>query len=138
MSWIGHFLAVAVFGVAVPMRQGLDFLDVMFLLAYACLPCLFAAPLVAESVAGRKTLPPREGYMAQVGIPFLFAVLWNLLIFASAIGFVEMARAGQMINNATFRPLVVFVLIAALYFALCYPLSVWSRHLERRFDVAHR
>jgi hypothetical protein len=92
MSWVGHFLAIGVFGVAVPLRQGLDFLDVMFLLAYACLPCLFAAPLVAESVAGRKTLPPAEGYMAQVGIPFLFAMSWNLLIFASAIGAVNAAN----------------------------------------------
>jgi len=47
-------------------------------------------------------------------------------------------RAGQVINNSTFRPFVVFVLIAALYFALCYPLSAWSQRLERRFDVAHR
>jgi polar amino acid transport system permease protein len=35
-------------------------------------------------------------------------------------------------------PFVVFMLIAALYFALCYPLSAWSRHLEGKFDVAHR
>jgi polar amino acid transport system permease protein len=49
-----------------------------------------------------------------------------------------MVRAAQMINNATFRPFIVFVLIAALYFLLCYPLSAWSRRLERSFDVAHR
>jgi polar amino acid transport system permease protein len=73
--------------------------------------------------------PPTVGFMVQI--------VKNTSL-ASAIGFVEMARAGQMINNATFRPLVVFVLIAGLYFTLCYPLSVWSRHLERRFDVAHR
>jgi polar amino acid transport system permease protein len=73
--------------------------------------------------------PPTVGFMVQI--------VKNTSL-ASAIGFVEMVRAGQMINNATFRPFVVFVLIAALYFALCYPLSVWSRRLERRFDVAHR
>ncbi len=79
--------------------------------------------------AAKIATPPTVGFMVQI--------VKNTSL-ASAIGFVEMARAGQMINNATFRPLVVFVLIAALYFALCYPLSVWSRHLERRFDVAHR
>jgi hypothetical protein len=84
-SWIGHFLAIAVFGVAVPLRQGLDFLDVMFLLAYACLPCLFAAPLVAESVASRRTLPPFHGYIAQVLIPAIFAILWNFVILGSGI-----------------------------------------------------
>ncbi|MBL8174864.1 MAG: hypothetical protein JNK48_09340 [Bryobacterales bacterium] len=92
MSWIGHFLAVGVFGVAVPLRQGLDFLDVMFLLAYACLPCLFAAPLVAESVAGRKTQPPAEGYIAQVATPFLFATFWSILILSSALASVNAAN----------------------------------------------
>jgi polar amino acid transport system permease protein len=73
--------------------------------------------------------PPTVGFMVQI--------VKNTSL-ASAIGFVEMVRAGQMINNATFRPFIVFVLIAALYFVLCYPLSAWSRRLEGRFDVAHR
>ena len=73
--------------------------------------------------------PPTVGFMVQI--------VKNTSL-ASTIGFVELVRAGQMINNATFRPFIVFVLIAALYFALCYPLSAWSQRLERRFDVAHR
>jgi polar amino acid transport system permease protein len=73
--------------------------------------------------------PPTVGFMVQI--------VKNTSL-ASAIGFVELVRAGQMINNATFRPFIVFVLIAALYFALCYPLSAWSRRLEGTFDVAHR
>jgi polar amino acid transport system permease protein len=73
--------------------------------------------------------PPTVGFMVQI--------VKNTSL-ASTVGFVELVRAGQMINNATFRPFIVFVLIAALYFALCYPLSAWSQRLERRFDVAHR
>ena len=73
--------------------------------------------------------PPTVGFMVQI--------VKNTSL-ASTIGFVELVRAGQMINNSTFRPFIVFVLIAALYFALCYPLSAWSQRLERRFDVAHR
>jgi polar amino acid transport system permease protein len=73
--------------------------------------------------------PPTVGFMVQI--------VKNTSL-ASTIGFVELVRAGQMINNSTFRPFLVFVLIAALYFALCYPLSAWSQRLERRFDVAHR
>jgi polar amino acid transport system permease protein len=73
--------------------------------------------------------PPTVGFMVQI--------VKNTSL-ASAIGFIELVRAGQMINNATFRPFIVFVLIAALYFALCYPLSAWSRHLEGKFDVAYR
>jgi polar amino acid transport system permease protein len=73
--------------------------------------------------------PPTVGFMVQI--------VKNTSL-ASAIGFVEMVRAGQMINNATFRPFIVFVLIAALYFALCYPLSALSHRLEGKFDVQHR
>jgi len=73
--------------------------------------------------------PPTVGFMVQI--------VKNTSL-ASAIGFVELARAGQVINNSTFQPLVIFVLVAAMYFALCYPLSVWSRRLECKFNVAHR
>jgi polar amino acid transport system permease protein len=79
--------------------------------------------------AMRIATPPTVGFMVQI--------VKNTSL-ASAIGFVELARAGQVINNATFQPFVTFMLIAALYFALCYPLSVWSRRLERKLNVANR
>jgi polar amino acid transport system permease protein len=77
----------------------------------------------------RIATPPTVGFMVQI--------VKNTSL-ASAIGFVELARAGQIINNSTFEPFVIFVIVAALYFALCYPLSVLSRRLERKFHVAHR
>ena len=73
--------------------------------------------------------PPTVGFMVQI-------VKNTSLV--SAIGFVELARAGQIINNSTFEPFVIFLIVAAMYFALCYPLSVLSRRLERSFHVADR
>lgn len=73
--------------------------------------------------------PPTVGFMVQI--------VKNTSL-ASAIGFVELARAGQIINNSTFEPFVIFLLVAVMYFALCYPLSALSRRLERSFHVAHR
>lgn len=73
--------------------------------------------------------PPTVGFMVQI--------VKNTSL-ASAIGFVELARAGQIINNSTFEPFIIFMIVAALYFALCYPLSVLSRRLERSFHVANR
>ena len=73
--------------------------------------------------------PPTVGFMVQI--------VKNTSL-ASAIGFVELARAGQIINNSTFEPFIIFVIVAIMYFALCYPLSVLSRRLEERFNVAHR
>ena len=51
---------------------------------------------------------------------------------ASIIGFVELTRAGQMLNNATFRPFTIFGVVAVIYLLLCWPLTFASRRLERR------
>lgn len=57
---------------------------------------------------------------------------------ASIIGFVELTRAGQIVNNATFRPFLVFGIVAAIYFVLCWPLSLFSRRLEKKFGTVSR
>lgn len=49
----------------------------------------------------------------------------------SIIGFVELTKTGSMLANATYQPFLVFGLVALGYFALCYPLSAYSRILER-------
>jgi polar amino acid transport system permease protein len=73
--------------------------------------------------AVRISLPPTVGFMVQV--------VKNSSI-ASIIGLVELAKAGQLINNVTFQPFRVFLVVAALYFCICYPLSYCSRWLERK------
>ena len=47
-------------------------------------------------------------------------------------------RAGQVINNTIFQPFLIFSLVGAFYFVLCYPLSRWSEAMERKLNVAHR
>jgi polar amino acid transport system permease protein len=77
--------------------------------------------------AVRIAVPPTVGFMVQI--------VKNTSL-ASVIGFVELARAGQIINNSTFQPFLVFGCVGAIYFAICYPLSETSRWLERRLRVA--
>ncbi|MBC9245304.1 amino acid ABC transporter permease [Paracoccus sp. 11-3] len=55
---------------------------------------------------------------------------------ASIIGFTELTRAGQIVNNATFKPFLVFGTVAAIYFILCWPLSLLARHMETRMRRA--
>lgn len=55
---------------------------------------------------------------------------------ASIIGFVELTKAGTMINNATFRPFLVYSLVALIYFGLCFPLSWYAKRLEGKLNVA--
>jgi len=68
-------------------------------------------------------LPPTVGYLVQV---------LKGTSLAAIIGFVEITRAGQIINNVTFEPMLSFGVVALLYFFLCWPLSLLARHMERR------
>jgi polar amino acid transport system permease protein len=77
----------------------------------------------------RIAVPPTVGFLVQV-------VKGTAL--ASVIGFVELTKAGTMITNATFKPFVVYSCVALLYFALCFPVSLYARGLERRLHAAHR
>jgi polar amino acid transport system permease protein len=54
------------------------------------------------------------------------------------VGFVELTRAAQVINNSTIQPFLVFGIAGAMYFILCYPLTAWSRSLERTLNVGRR
>jgi polar amino acid transport system permease protein len=71
----------------------------------------------------RVAVPPTVGFLVQV-------VKGTAL--ASVIGFIELTKAGTMITNATFRPFTVYACLALMYFALCYPISAWSKSLERK------
>ena len=50
----------------------------------------------------------------------------------SIIGFDELLRTANAINNATFEPFTVYGLVALIFFALCFPLTQYARILERR------
>jgi polar amino acid transport system permease protein len=56
----------------------------------------------------------------------------------SIIGFMELSKTGSVITNATFQPFLVYSLVGLGYFCLCWPLSKYSRFLERKFNVADR
>jgi polar amino acid transport system permease protein len=92
-------------------------------LALPYLPQLF---LVIMPQAVRIAIPPTVGFLVQ---------LVKATAVASIIGFVELTRAGQLMTNATFQPMIVYPIVAGLYFALCWPLSLWSQYLEKKLRV---
>jgi len=73
--------------------------------------------------------PPTVGFLVQ---------LVKNTSLASVVGFLELTRAAQVINNSLFQPFLVFGVAALFYFCVCYPLSVWSRSLERKLNVGRR
>ncbi|MBJ9660195.1 amino acid ABC transporter permease [Burkholderia gladioli] len=77
--------------------------------------------------AARIAVGPTVGFGVQ-------AVKDTALV--SIIGFTELTRAGTVISNATFRPFLVYGLVALIYFALCYPLTRWARVLQRKWHAA--
>ena len=76
--------------------------------------------------AVRIALPPTVGYMVQVVKGTSLAAL---------IGFTELAKAGTQMNTVTFEPVAVFGTVSLIYFAICFPLSMLARHLERKLHV---
>ncbi len=79
--------------------------------------------------ATRIATPPTVGFMVQV-------VKHTSL--ASIVGFIELTRAGQVINNVTFQPFLIYLIVAAIYFVICYPLSQLSKKLEGALNVSGR
>lgn len=77
--------------------------------------------------AMRLAIPPTVGFLVQ---------LIKNTSLAAVIGFIELTREGQLTTAVTFRPFTVYLIVAAIYFALCFPLTQWSRRLERRLHVA--
>jgi polar amino acid transport system permease protein len=74
----------------------------------------------------RVAVPPTVGFLVQV-------VKGTAL--ASVIGFIELTKAATMITNATFRPFTVYAVVALMYFLLCWPISAWSKSLERHLHA---
>jgi polar amino acid transport system permease protein len=79
--------------------------------------------------AAKVAVAPTVGFAVQV-------VKGTAL--ASVIGFIELTKAGTMISNATFKPFLVYSCVALMYFAICFPISAWSRSIERKFNAHHQ
>jgi polar amino acid transport system permease protein len=97
--------------------------------AAECLALSFPQQLryVILPQAARISIPPTVGFAVQ---------LIKSTSIAAIIGFVELTRAGQLMTDATFQPMIVYPIVAALYFLLCWPLSLLAQTLERRIDAA--
>ena len=76
----------------------------------------------------RIATPPTVGFMVQI--------IKNTSIASLVIGFAELSYNAKVLNNSTFQPFIYFGCAALLYFAMCYPLSRWSRTLERKLNAS--
>ena len=83
-------------------------------------------PVLAQIIlpqALRVAIPPTVTFLVQVVKNTSYAIV---------IGFFELTYTSSVINNSTSRPFVVFTAAAIVYFAICYPLSLFSYRMERK------
>ncbi|MEG4321313.1 MULTISPECIES: amino acid ABC transporter permease [unclassified Microcoleus] len=81
--------------------------------------------LIVLPQAFKMSIAPTVGFLVQV-------IKGTSL--ASVIGFAEVSRVASEINNVTLNSLLVFSIAGLIYFALCYPLSLWSQRLEKQLN----
>jgi polar amino acid transport system permease protein len=79
--------------------------------------------LVILPQATRMAIPPTVGFLVQ---------LVKSTALASIVGYHELTKTAQILTNATFQPFVIYGIVALIYFAICFPLTKWSRGLENR------
>jgi polar amino acid transport system permease protein len=77
----------------------------------------------------RISLPATVGFFVQ---------LIKGTSLAAIVGFTELARSGSIVSNQTFKPLMIYAIVGAIYFALCWPLSLYSKRLEHNLAKAAR
>jgi polar amino acid transport system permease protein len=77
----------------------------------------------------RISLPATIGFLVQ---------LIKGTSLAAIVGFTELARAGSILSNQLFQPLLIYAIVGIMYFAMCWPLSLYGSRLENRLAVSTR
>jgi polar amino acid transport system permease protein len=115
-AWVAACVALTLYATAIPRGQWE---------ASASLALSFGQQFrhIILPQALRIAVAPTVGFLVQV-------VKGTAL--ASVIGFVELTKAGGMIANVTYEPMLTYACVAGMYFALCFPISLYARVLERK------
>jgi His/Glu/Gln/Arg/opine family amino acid ABC transporter permease subunit len=80
-------------------------------------------------------IPQAFRVMVPPGVGLLIGLIKDSSVI-SVISYLELTRVGQILTEKTFLSFQVFGIVAALYFALCFPLSRLALHVERRLKVS--
>lgn len=80
----------------------------------------------------RLVILPQAFAITRAPIVGFLVQLIKATALTSIIGFEELVRTSNAINNATFQPFTVYGLVALIFFVLCFPLTQYARKLESR------
>lgn len=125
-----HLVLIAIFGVFLPLRKGLGFLEPIMITAYACLGVLFAAPAAAKAFSmGRPQTMREAGVRAAKAVGYGEGMALAMLI--AGVVTVSVAQ-GRLL----FPELDVLGLGAALGLAASTALALFSGWMTLRFSAA--
>ena len=79
----------------------------------------------------RLVILPQAFSITRAPVVGFLVQLIKATALTSIIGFEELLRTSNAINNATFQPFTVYGVVALIFFVLCYPLTQYARMLEK-------
>lgn len=83
----------------------------------------------------RKVILPQVFYAVFPPLANEFTMVIKITPLLSIITLVELTRASQLIIGETFRPVEVLLVVAAIYFVICFTLTQLVEVMQRRTAV---
>ena len=91
---------------------------------------------LSESATMRHVVLPQALRNMIPSLVTQFIVLFKDTSLASIIGFMDLTKAAQVVNNREIRPFELYLFIAVVYWVCTYSMSRYARSLEKRLGPA--
>src|SRR6267143_935662 len=99
-------------------------------------PLRLAIPATALGLTATKTMAyvilPQALRNMVPSLVTQMIVLFKDTSLASIIGYVDLTKAAQIVNNREIKLFQIYIFIAIVYWLCTYSMSVFARRLERR------
>lgn len=79
-------------------------------------------------------MPQAMKIVVPPGISFLIALVKDSSLI-TVIGYMELMHAGTVVSNLTAEPIGTFVVVAAMYFVICYGISLLGQLYEKKTGI---
>ena len=93
---------------------------------------------MSQSLALRRVILPQALRIATPGVTNDFIALFKDSSLVSVIAMVELTKTYSILAATTLRFFELGLIVALLYFAMSYPLSLLARRFEERLKGSHR
>jgi hypothetical protein len=90
-----HVVLIAIFGVLLPHRKGIDFLDPVMISAYGCMGVIFAAPAAAATFAKSRPQSMREA-LTRAGKAAGYGEALALIMLIMGVITINIGRQGRV------------------------------------------